>query len=62
MRLPIVIPGNYFQELGTKCENFVPAIIPEKVGGEYPVLAVWNFLNTNFVLALAVSSECYQDV
>jgi hypothetical protein len=40
MRLSIVIPGNDLDEAGLQLQDFIPAVEPEKIGWENPVLAV----------------------
>jgi hypothetical protein len=42
MRLAIVIPRNDFQVLRAKSEDLVPAVEPQKIRWEHPVLAIRN--------------------
>jgi hypothetical protein len=41
----VVIPGDDLQKPGSETEDFVPAVIPQEIRWEDPVLTVWNFLD-----------------
>lgn len=44
MRLAVIVPGDDFDETRSELEEVVPAIEPEEIRREYPVLAVGDFI------------------
>jgi hypothetical protein len=44
MRLAVVVPGDVLDEARAELQKRVPAVVPEEVGREHPVLAVGDLV------------------